>query len=103
MTMSERSRALADGLGQPIEVVADDGLEVDVDAERGQARRDVRGVRVDDLAEQDLGADGEDFCLHGVERSKWVAERERSTGRDRRGRLSPHAWGCIDGGDSSDR
>ena len=55
----------ADGLGQSIEVVADDGLEVDVDAERRQPGRDEGGVGIDDLAEQDLGADGEYLGLHG--------------------------------------
>ena len=53
-----------DRLRQPVEVVADDVLVVDVDAERRQPRRDVRRVRIDDLAEQDLGADGEDFSFH---------------------------------------
>ena len=64
MTMSERSRARPIVSRQSVHVVADDGLEVQVDAERRQPRRDVLGVRIDDLAEQDLGADRKDLCFH---------------------------------------
>jgi hypothetical protein len=40
-------------------------LEINVDAQAGQARRDIGGVRVDDLAEEELGADGEDLSSYG--------------------------------------
>ena len=58
-----------DRFGQSIDVVADHRLEVEIDAQRRQPRRDVLRVRIDDLAEEDLGADGEDFCLLIVKRN----------------------------------
>jgi hypothetical protein len=45
-------------------VVADLGLEQAVDAAGGQLLADPRGVRVDDLAEQQLGTDGQDVAAH---------------------------------------
>ena len=54
-----------DRLGQTPQVVADDVLVVDVDAQRRQPRSDVRGVRVDDFAQEDFGTNGDDFSLHG--------------------------------------
>ncbi len=53
-----------EGVDDAVEVVAHDGLEVEVDAEGGQARGEPGGVGVDDLAEQDFGAYGDDLGLH---------------------------------------
>src|ERR1700684_1821040 len=44
--------------GQTIGVVADGVLRVHVDAVVGQRTRDVHAVGIDELPEQDLGADG---------------------------------------------
>ena len=46
-----------DGAGEAVEVIADGGLVVEVDADGGQAGGEVRGVGVEDLAEEDLGAE----------------------------------------------
>ena len=65
MMTSERARALLDGLGEALEVIADGGLVVEVDADGGEAGGDVLGVGVEDFAEEDLGADGDEFGAHG--------------------------------------
>ena len=60
-------RAVAGGLddvAQARRVVADHGLVKYVDAELGQALRDDLRIRVDNVAQQDLGADGDQFCVH---------------------------------------
>ena len=60
-------RAVARGLddvAQARRVVADYGLVKYVDAELGQALRDDLRIRVDNVAQQDLGADGNQFCVH---------------------------------------
>ena len=46
------------------EVVADLDLEVRVDTGQGQLLTDPGRVGIDDLAEQQLGADGDDFAAH---------------------------------------
>ena len=56
-------RAL-DGVGEAVEVIADGGLVVEVEADGGQAGGDPLGVGVDDFAEEDLGADGDEFGAH---------------------------------------
>ena len=53
-----------DGVDEALEVVADGGVEVEVEADGGQAGGDVLGVGVEDLAQEDLGADGDDLGLH---------------------------------------
>ena len=54
----------ADDLLEPAGIVAHDGLPEDVDAELAQQARNVGGVGVDRLAEQQLGADGDNFSIH---------------------------------------
>ena len=54
----------ADDLLETAGIVAHDGLPEDVDAELREQARDVRGVGVDRLAEQQLGADRDDFSIH---------------------------------------
>ena len=49
-----------------IGVVAHLGLEVRVDADERQLLPDVGRIGVDDLAEQQLGTDGDDFTPHGA-------------------------------------
>ena len=53
-----------DQLDQTIPVVADLVHEVEVDAHRRQALSHVVGVRVEDFAHQDLGADADDLRPH---------------------------------------
>jgi hypothetical protein len=48
-----------------LDVVADGRVAVDVDADLREPCRDPRGVRVDALAEQQLGADRDELSLHG--------------------------------------
>ena len=55
---------LRDQIDQPLAVVADLVHVEQVDAHRRQALRDVLGVRVENLAHEDFGADGDDFCSH---------------------------------------
>ena len=55
----------ADQLAQAGLIIADLVHVVEIDAERGQGEGDVPGVGVLDVAEQDLGADGDDLCAHG--------------------------------------
>ena len=50
------------------DVVADRSREVDVDTDVGELTTEPRGVSVDDVAEQQFGADRDNLCLHG-----WVA------------------------------
>ena len=57
---------LADALHHAVEVVAHLAVLVRVDADGGELLADPRAVRVDDLAEQQLGADGEDVTPHVV-------------------------------------
>jgi len=45
-------------------VVADSLLKVDVDADLSQPLRQVGRVGVDDLAEEQLGTNGDDLCTH---------------------------------------
>ena len=47
-----------------LEVVADLGLEVTVDPRAGELLADPAGIRVDDLAEEQLGSDRQDFSPH---------------------------------------
>ena len=49
---------------QTSRVVADDGLVIYVDAQLGQTLRDELRIGVDDVAQQDLRADGDEFCVH---------------------------------------
>ena len=48
-------------LGETCGIVADDGVIEHVDAERGELLREHLRVRVGDVAEKDLGADGNEF------------------------------------------
>ena len=61
----DRQRAaIVAHLDDPVEVVPDRDLEVRVEARRGQPLGDGRGVGVDDLADQQLGADRDDLPDH---------------------------------------
>ena len=51
-------------LDHPIQIVADLGLVVAVDTDEGELLADPRRVRVDDLPEQQFGADRDHFTLH---------------------------------------
>ena len=64
ITASARARASRDGVDDALVVVAHLGLAQVLDAVQGQLLADPRGVRVDDLAEQQLGADGDDLAAH---------------------------------------
>ena len=59
-------QGLADGGDDPGLVVADLDLEVGVDAGQGQLLADPGRVGVDHLAEQQLGADGQDLAAHAT-------------------------------------
>src|SRR5213075_1705842 len=52
------------GLGQPVEVIAHLRHPVTIDAERGEFARQKSRVGVGNGAEQQFGADGEDFRVH---------------------------------------
>jgi hypothetical protein len=54
----------ADGLGDPAHVVPHRLLVEDVDPDVRQAGRDLCGVGVHDLAEEDLGSDPDDLGSH---------------------------------------
>ena len=73
---------LADGRGDLGGVVADGGPPHDVHADRRERAREVRGVRVDREAEQQLVADRDDFDLR---------RRGRRDARHRRRRRREHA------------
>ena len=73
ITASLRSRADLQRLDDAVEVVADLGLEVRVDAGQRELLADPRRVGVDDLAEQQLGADGDDFTAHDRQLPTWHA------------------------------
>jgi hypothetical protein len=47
-----------------LQVVADHSLAIVVQAELGEPCPDVRAVGVEDLPEEQLGPDGEDFDVH---------------------------------------
>ncbi len=49
----------------PPEIVADLGLEMRIDPGQSQLLADPGRVAIDDLAEQQLGADGDDLAAHG--------------------------------------
>ena len=68
------------GLDAP-DVVADLDLQQRPDAVQGEAIADPRRVGVVDLAEQELGADGEDVTAHGADRRTSRAVRMRSGAR----------------------
>ena len=57
-------QGLPDGRDDAAVVVADLDLEVGVDAGQGQLLADPGRVGVDDLAEEQLGADGDDLAAH---------------------------------------
>ena len=65
MTASASSSSAAQRGDDAAEVVADLDLEQRVDAAERQLLADPRRVGVDDLAEQQLGADGQDVTSHG--------------------------------------
>jgi hypothetical protein len=56
---------LADAELDALEVVADLDLKVGVDARKRELLADPGRVGIDDLAEQKLGSDGDDFAAHG--------------------------------------
>src|SRR5207248_4316619 len=58
-----------DRLAAPRQVVADGGDKEEVDAQAGEALREVLSVGVDDLSEQKLGTYGENLCAHAS--SSW--------------------------------
>ena len=64
ITASASPEREAQRVDDPGQVVAHLHLEVRVDARRGQLLADPRRVGVDDLAEQQLGADGDDLTAH---------------------------------------
>ncbi len=65
---------LLDALHHACEVVAHLAVLARVDPHRGELLTDPGTVRVDDLAEQQLGADGEDVTPHGWPASlSWIA------------------------------
>jgi hypothetical protein len=82
----------AEGLVDASPVVTDDAAVVEVDAELGETLRDPGAVRIDDFAEKDLGADGDDLCFHGRE-SKGKVGRLEGWGVGHR----PSAIGCRPG------
>jgi hypothetical protein len=53
-----------DGLAHARHVVADDGVEVDIDTDGGQRLRDRLRVRVGDLSQEQLGSDSYDLGVH---------------------------------------
>ena len=55
---------LADGRGDPVDVVAHRYLNVGVESGVGQRPADEGGIAVDDLAKQQLGPDGDDLDDH---------------------------------------
>ena len=60
-------RAVARGfdhVAQARRVVAHDRLVKYVDAQFAQALRDDLRIRVDNVAQQDFRADGDEFCVH---------------------------------------
>ncbi len=54
----------AQNVGQATDVVADDRMVIEVDPEFGEALGNILRVGVGDLAEQKLGADGNDLSSH---------------------------------------
>ena len=62
----------------PSLIVADHTVLVGVDAGRGQLLADPRAVRVDDLAEQELGSDRENLTPHFVRPFAQVSTRCQS-------------------------
>jgi hypothetical protein len=57
---------LPDDAAQSTHVVANVGDEEEVDAEARELLGQVLRVRIQNLAEQQLGSDGDDLCLHVV-------------------------------------
>ena len=51
-------------MAQASRIVSDHGLVKYVDAKLAQSLRDELRIRVDNVAEQDLGSDGDQFCIH---------------------------------------
>ena len=56
---------LVDKIRQAAVVVTDGALSLDRDAQRGQLPAEVLGIGVENVAEQQLGADTDDLCSHG--------------------------------------
>ena len=54
-----------DKICQAAVVVTDGALSLDRDAQRGQLPAEVLGIGVENVAEQQLGADTDDLCSHG--------------------------------------
>ena len=65
-------KADADALDHALEVVADLGLKMRVDADERQLLADPARIGVDDLAEQQLGADRDDFAAHDASRATFA-------------------------------
>ena len=65
-------------LGETCGVVADNGVIEHVDAERGELLREHLRVRVGDVAEEDLGADGDEFSGVGHGQPPYSLIRTRS-------------------------
>src|SRR5207302_3964902 len=64
------AEGLAEGGRHPGEVIPDGRLVVEVEPDRGEMPGDDGGVGVNDLAEEELRADGQDFCLHHASRTR---------------------------------
>ena len=67
----------ANGEHDALVVVADLGLEERVDARQRETLADPRRVGVDDLAEEQLGADGDDLTSHGRHASRRAGTARR--------------------------
>jgi hypothetical protein len=86
---------LADAGDDAPEVVADFGLEMRIDAGQGQLAADPGGVGIDDLAEQQLGADGDDFAAHVHSLNQQRARRARQRFAHTSGPDPTEATGCT--------
>ena len=66
ITMSERPKSSIDNRPHAVGVVSDDGLVEEVDSNVGEPSRHPCRVGVDDLAEQELGAEMETISAFGM-------------------------------------
>jgi hypothetical protein len=55
---------MADGIFHALRIIADFDLLQGIDAHQGQLLADPRRIGIDNLAEQKLGADGNNFTPH---------------------------------------
>ena len=59
-------RSVREDADHPIYVVPHRHMTMDVDADAGENLRDVLGIRVGNLAEQELRPDPDDLCVHAA-------------------------------------